>query len=114
MKQVGRRSEGYRHEGEKKCGDALAAEAGDKPKEERKSGAEYQAGDDWKIEGSVFAAMDDVAGKSSQTEGELAAEVQQRAAEEEERAENEKQTAELARGIHEESVEEKRGKEARR
>jgi len=50
-----------------------------KPEEERERGAENKAGDDWEIEGGVFAAMDDVAGKFSKAEGEFAAEVKKNA-----------------------------------
>jgi hypothetical protein len=89
-------------------------EAGGKPKEERKSGAEYQAGDDGEIEGSVFAAMDDVAGEFSQAEREFAAEVEKSTGDDEEPTENEECAAEFADRIHEESVKEKQNNEVRK
>jgi hypothetical protein len=52
-----------------------------KPKKERQNGAEKQASNDGKVEGSVFATMDDVAGKFSETKGELAAEIKESAGE---------------------------------
>jgi hypothetical protein len=48
----------------------------EKPEEQGNSEAEYEAGHDGEIEGGVFTAMDDVAGKFSETEGELSAEVE--------------------------------------
>jgi hypothetical protein len=52
-----------------------------KPKKDRQNGAEKQASNDGKVEGSVFATMDDVAGKFSETKGELAAEIKESAGE---------------------------------
>lgn len=86
----------------------LAAEAGEKPENERKHGAEDEAGDDREVESCVLAAMDDVAGKSSKAEREFAREIEQRAGEAQERAGNEENTAEVAERIHRKSVEEKR------
>jgi len=48
---------------------SLAAEMGEEPEEEREHGAENEASHDGKIEGGVFAAMNEVTGKSSQAEG---------------------------------------------
>ena len=75
---------------------------GDKPKEEREAHAEDKAGDDGEIEGGVFAAMDDVAGKFSKAEGEFTAEVKKSADKDEEGAEEEEHAAEFAERIHEE------------
>jgi hypothetical protein len=58
-----------------------AAKVRKKPEEEREYGAEEQASNDGKVEGSVFATMDDVAGKFSETKGELAAEIKESAGE---------------------------------
>jgi hypothetical protein len=44
--------------------------------------------------------MDDVAGKFSQAEGQLATEVEKRADEDQESTENEEGTAEFAEGVH--------------
>src|SRR5260370_5832251 len=81
---------------------ALFAEMSKKPEEERECGAKDQAGDDGEIEGGVFAAMDDVAGKFSKAEGEFAAEVKKNADKDEEGAENEERAAEFAERIHDE------------
>ncbi len=54
----------------------------------------------------MLAAMDDVAGKTAEAEGELSAEVKERTDENEESAEKKKGAAEFAKGIH--------GKEFRR
>jgi hypothetical protein len=48
---------------------------GEEPEKEGKSGAEDEAGDDGEIESGVFAAVDDVAGKFAQAEGEFAPEI---------------------------------------
>ena len=48
----------------------------EEPEEKRESEAENEASHDGEIEGGVFPAMDDVAGKFSETEGELSAEVE--------------------------------------
>jgi hypothetical protein len=58
---------------------ALFAEMPKKPKYERKTKAEQEACNDREVEGGVFAAMDDVAGKVAETEGELSTEVQKSA-----------------------------------
>ncbi len=48
----------------------------------------------------MFAAMDDVAGKFSQAEGQSATEVEKSPEEDEEAAEKEEAAAEFAEGIH--------------
>jgi hypothetical protein len=78
----------------------LAAEAGEEPEEKRKSGAENEASDDGEIEGGVFAAVDDVAGKFPEAEGEFGAEVKQGAEDDEDEAEQEKGAAEIAKRVH--------------
>ena len=52
--------------------DCLAAEVRDEPQEEGERDAEEQTGDDWKVKSSMFAAVNDVAGRFSQAEGQLA------------------------------------------
>jgi len=74
----------------------LAAEVGEEPEEQGETCAEKEAGDDGEIEGSVFAAMDEVAGKAAETERELAAEVKKSADGEKESAENKEGAAEFA------------------
>ena len=39
---------------------------GEEPEEQRKCGAEDKAGDNGKVEGGVFAAVDDVAGQAAE------------------------------------------------
>jgi len=82
------------------------AEMGEEPKEQRKGGAEEETGDDGEIKGRVFATMDDVAGKSSQAEGEFPAEVEKGPEEDEDAAEKEEGAADFAEGIHEKILEE--------
>jgi hypothetical protein len=74
---------------------------GDEPEKERKRGAKKKASDDGKVKSGVFAAMHDVAGKLSQTEGELVAEVQKSADKQEECSKEKKRAAELAERVHE-------------
>ena len=71
------------------------------PKKKTETGAKDEAGDDRKVEGGVFAAVDDVAREAAEAQGELAAEVKERAEEDQEDAKNEEHTAEFAEGIHE-------------
>lgn len=70
------------------------------PEEQGEAEAEGEAGDDGKVEGGVFAAVDDVSGETAETEGEFSAKVEKRAYDDEEAAENEKGAAEFAEGIH--------------
>jgi hypothetical protein len=55
----------------------------------------------------VFAAVDDVAGKFSETEGELSAEVENGTDDGEQGTEEKEDAAELAEGIHRSIIEEK-------
>jgi hypothetical protein len=71
------------------------------PEEQREHGAKQKAGDDREIKRRVFAAMDDVAGKSAETQRKLSTEVQKSADDDEEGAENKEGAAEFAEGIHE-------------
>ena len=73
---------------------------GEEPEEERKRGAEEQASDDGEIKSGVFAAMNNVAGKFSETKGELVPKVKKGAKKDEESAEEEKRTAELTKRLH--------------
>lgn len=83
----------------------LAAEVRHEPENERKSRAEHEARDDWEINRGVFAAMNHVAGKSSQAKREFAGEIEKRTKHDEESSEKKKCAAEFAQRIHEESVE---------
>ena len=73
---------------------------GEEPEKQREKGAEKQAGNDGKVESSVFAAMDDVAGQSSKTKGELAAKVEENADERKQPAQEEEGAAEFAERLH--------------
>jgi hypothetical protein len=79
---------------------------GEEPKEERKTEAENEAGDDREVEGGAFAAVDDVAGEAAETPWEFSPEVKQSADKDQEGTDNEEGAAEFAEGIH--------GKECRR
>jgi hypothetical protein len=78
----------------------LAAEVGEEPEKEREGEAEEEASDDGEVDGCVFAAVDDVAGKFSQAQREFAAEVEKRADDGEEAAEEEESAAEFAERLH--------------
>jgi len=80
---------------------------GEEPEEERQGEAENEAGDDRKIEGGVFATVDDVAGKSAKTKREFAREIEKRAEEDEEASDAEEHAAKIAKGIHESIIEER-------
>jgi hypothetical protein len=84
---------------------------GEEPEDEREGGAEQEAGDDREIEGGVFAAMNDVAGKAAESEGELSTEVEKGAEEDKQGANEEEGAAEFAKGIH---GKESRGNEVRK
>jgi hypothetical protein len=100
MNQGSRRLKGASTRGKRKCSDALTAEARDKPKEQRKRGAKYEARDDREIESDVLAAMDDIAGKFSEAKREFAAEVQKSAQNNKEPAEDEDGATEFAERVH--------------
>lgn len=59
----------------------------EEPEEKRETKAENEASHDGEIEGGMFTAVDDVAGKFSQAEGESCAEVEERADDGEQAAE---------------------------
>ena len=73
----------------------------EQPEEERKTEAEEEAGDDRKVEGGAFAAVDDVAGEAAETPWEFSPEVKQSADKDQKSAENEEGAAEFPEGIHE-------------
>lgn len=85
----------------------LTAEVGEEPENERKTEAEDEAGHDGEIEGGVLAAVDDVAGKFSETEGELSAEVEDGTDDGEQATEEKEDAAELAKGVHKIIIEER-------
>jgi hypothetical protein len=79
---------------------------GEEPEDERKDEAEDKASHDREIKCGVFAAVDDVAGKFSETEREFAAEEQKSTDDDEEAAEIEERAAEFAERIHKSIIEE--------
>ena len=83
----------------------------EEPEKKRKAKAEDDAGDDGKIEGGVFAAMDDVAGEASETERKSRTEIKKCAEEDEQAAEHEQGAAEFAERIHQKSLEQMGSKE---
>ncbi|MGC1617186.1 MAG: hypothetical protein WA765_01730 [Candidatus Acidiferrum sp.] len=84
----------------------LAAKVRHEPEEEGEDEAKKEAGDDGEIKGRMFAAMDDIAGKFTEAEGEISAEIKQRADDREERSEDEKDAAKFAKRIHDNIIEE--------
>lgn len=79
---------------------SLAVEAGNKPKQKAQAEAEEQARNNWKIECGVFAAMDDVAGKSSQAKGEPSAKVKQSPDKNKQASQEQQNAAQFAKWIH--------------
>jgi hypothetical protein len=73
----------------------------EEPEEKREEGTKEQAGNDGKVKRSVFAAVDDVAGKFSKTKGEPATEVKNTADKRKQPSQEEERAAELAEGVHE-------------
>ena len=55
---------------------ASAAEVVDQPQDEANADADDEAGDDREIKGAVFAAVDDVSGETSESQGKFWREVQ--------------------------------------
>ena len=80
---------------------------GEEPEEKREGEAENEASHDGEIEGGVFAAVDDVAGKPAKTKREFAREIKKRAEEDKEAAEVEKHAAKIAKRIHKSIIEER-------
>jgi len=78
----------------------LATEMREEPEEERDRGAEYETGDDWKIKGGVFAAMDDVARKAAKVEGQFATKAEKSTGEEKKASKQEESATEFANGVH--------------
>jgi hypothetical protein len=70
------------------------------PQEQRKRGAEDEAGDDRKVERGVFAAMDDIARETAETEGEFPAKVKKGANDNQQAAEEEQCAAEFTERVH--------------
>jgi hypothetical protein len=79
----------------------------EKPEKQGNGEAENEASYDGEIEGGVFAAVDDVTGKFSETEGELSAEVENGTDDGEQGTEEKQDAAELAEGIHRSIIEER-------
>ena len=73
---------------------------GEEPEEEREGGAEYETGDDWKIKGGVFAAMDDVARKAAKAEGQSATKVEKSAGKDKKASKQEESASEFTNGVH--------------
>lgn len=80
--------------------DRLAAEVRDEPEEEGERDAEEQTGDDWKVERSVFAAVNDVAGQFSQAEWKLVTKVEKGAEKDEHSPKEKKRAAEFPKRVH--------------
>jgi hypothetical protein len=74
---------------------------GEEPEKKGKRDAKKKASDDGKVKRGVFAAMNDVAGKLSQAEGEFVAEVQKCTNKNEKCSQGKKGAAEIAERVHE-------------
>jgi hypothetical protein len=84
----------------------LATKVGEEPENERKAETENEASDDGEIEGCVFATVDNVARKFSNTERNFSAEIEKSADDREEAAKEEEGTTEFAERIHKSIIEE--------
>src|SRR5438067_661326 len=71
------------------------------PEEEREHDTYDKAGNDWKVERGVFAAVDDVAGQLPQAERELAAKIEESTDKNQKAAEKEEGAAEFTGRVHE-------------
>lgn len=79
----------------------LATEVRDEPQEKGERDAEKQTGDDWKVEGSVFGAVNNVAGQFPQAERESVPKIKKGADQDDKPSEEDKKAADFARRIHE-------------
>jgi len=79
---------------------SLAAKVGEKPEKQGQGKTEKEAGHDWEIECSVFAAVNDVARETAKAERESPAEVEERTEEDKEDAQKEEHAAEFSQRIH--------------
>jgi hypothetical protein len=79
---------------------------GEEPEKNGEKNADDETRDDGKIKGDTLAAMDDVAGKMAEAEGEPATGVEEGADKTQQDAENQENAAKVAEGNHEESVRE--------
>jgi hypothetical protein len=71
-----------------------------KPEKKTKSNAEQKASGNRKVKGGVLAAVDDVAGKSAEAEGQPAVKVEKKTQSDEDAAENQERAAEIASRMH--------------
>lgn len=72
----------------------------DEPEKERNDDTDNEASDDRKVEGSVFAAVHDVAGQFSQAKRKLVPEAEKRTDQNKERSEENKRATEFAKRLH--------------
>jgi hypothetical protein len=73
---------------------------GKKPEEKREAKAEDQASHDRKVEGRVFAAVNDIARETAEAKRQASAKVQHRPSGQKQGSENQEGPSELAQGIH--------------
>jgi hypothetical protein len=96
----GSSAKGYLERGVAGEGQELAPEVREEPEEQAQAKAENEAGDDGEVKGSVFAAMNDVAGKAAEAKRKLAAEVEECAEKSQESAKQKQGSAKFAERIH--------------
>lgn len=72
----------------------------EEPEQQAKRGAEHETGNDGKVKRGVLAPMEDIAGKSAQTEWKFAAEIKQRAYASEYCTKKKQQAAEITIRVH--------------
>lgn len=72
----------------------------DEPEKERNDDTDNEASDDRKVEGSVFAAVHDVAGQFSQAKRKLVPEAEKDTDQNKKRSEENKRATEFAKRLH--------------
>lgn len=72
----------------------------DEPEKQRNNDADNQAGDDWEVERSVFAAVNDVARQLSQAKWKFVPPIKESTNQGEEPSEEDKRAAEFAQRVH--------------
>src|SRR5215475_1427757 len=77
-----------------------STEAGNQPKNETDAGAEHETTDNRKVDGCVFAFVDDVSGQTPQAKWQSATEKEERSDHDEQSTRDQHETAEFAKSVH--------------
>jgi hypothetical protein len=82
-----------------------AAKVREKPKQDGEHNADGEAGHDWKVEGGVLAAMNDIAGQAAKAERETRSEVKHSSKDNANHAKYQEGPSEFAERVHIASLE---------